>query len=179
MAMQFDPTIHAKRVNSEVGELRNILQRLHQKIDCDPLVQKTVDTLRHDLQVDRVLIYHFYGQWEGHVAVESLSDPNLSILGSIGPNDCFNDEYAALYLAGRVRAIADIETESMHPCHRDFLRHLHVRANLVVPILTNQGLWGLLVAHHCQSSHLWAENDSVQMLAAATVLANASSLTDP
>ncbi|WP_442948706.1 GAF domain-containing protein [Nostoc sp.] len=53
-------------------------------------------------------------------------------------------------MAGRVKAIADIELKSIEPCHQDFLCNLQVRANLVVPILILRELWGLLAAHHCQ-----------------------------
>jgi GAF domain-containing protein len=88
-----------------------------------------------------------------------LSAIELSILGSTGPDECFNGDYAALYEGGRVRAIADIEVEPIHPCHRDFLRSLKVRANLVVPILTNKGLWGLLIAHQCSGPRTWLGSD--------------------
>jgi len=105
-----------------------------------------------------------------------LSNQDLSISGSTGPHQCFTDEYAATYLAGRVRAIADIEIEPINDCHRDFLRDLQVRANLVVPILTPRGLWGLLVAHHCQGSRHWSEENIEQMKKAALVLATAPSI---
>lgn len=38
----------------------------------------------------------------------------------MGSDTCFTDEYAAMYLAGRVRAIADIEVELIQECHRQF-----------------------------------------------------------
>lgn len=178
MSTQFDPTIHAKRRSSEVGAMQSILQRLSQNMQRDQLVQRTTDELRSSLQVDRVVIYYFYNQWEGQVTFESLSDRKFSIYGSTGPDQCFNDEYAELYLAGRVRTMADIETEPIEPCHRDFLRHLAVRANLVVPILTKQGLWGLLTAHHCQSSRSWSDADIKQMQTGALTLASAPSIKD-
>lgn len=176
MSTQFDPDIHSKRRNSEVDAMKSILQRLSQTMQRDQLVQNTTDELRRFLQVDRVVIYYFYSQWEGQVTFESLSDRRYSIYGSTGPDQCFNDEYAELYLAGRVRAIPDIETEPIEPCHRDFLRHLDVRANLVVPILTIQGLWGLLAAHHCQKANPWSETDVKRMREGALVLASASSI---
>ncbi|NEQ55846.1 MAG: GAF domain-containing protein [Leptolyngbya sp. SIO3F4] len=142
----------------------------------DQLVQKTTDELRSFLQVDRVVIYYFYNQWEGQVTFESLSDRKFSIYGSTGPDQCFNDEYAELYLAGRVRAIPDIKTEAIEPCHRDFLSNLDVRANLVVPILTTQGLWGLLTAHHCQGAKSWSEVDIKRMQEGALTLASAPSI---
>ncbi|MFG6096312.1 GAF domain-containing protein [Leptothoe sp. ISB3NOV94-8A] len=178
MTTQFDPNIHAQRVDTEVGAIGSILQRLGQTIQRDQLVQKTTEDLRTFLQVNRVVIYYFYNQWEGQVTFEALSAGEFSIYGSTGPDQCFNDEYAELYLAGRIRAIEDIETAPIEPCHRDFLRHLHVRANLVVPILTNQGLWGLLVAHHCQGPKTWSVMDVKRMQAGALTLASAPSIKD-
>lgn len=176
MATQFDPNIHLKRLDTEVDAFQSILQRLQQKMQRDQLVQSTTDDLRSFFQVDRVVIYHFYRRWEGQVTFEALSDSRLSILGSTGPDQCFNDEYAELYLAGRVRAIANIETEPIAPCHRDFLRFLSVRANLVAPILTSQGLWGLLVAHHCQTPRPWSAADIERMQAGATAIADSPSI---
>jgi GAF domain len=112
----------------------------------------------------------------GAVTFESLSQKNLSIIGSTGPDDCFNSEYALLYQAGRVRAIADIESEPIHTCHRDFLRSMQIKANLVVPVLNLKRLWGLLIAHQCQSTHSWSPNDMEVMQQGAYTLASSTAI---
>ena len=145
-------------------------------MQTDKVVQETTDDLRKVLQVDRVVLYYFCARWEGRVTFESLSHAKYSIWGMTGPDECFNDEYAALYLAGRVRTIDDIEAEAIAPCHQKFLREIQVRANLVVPILTADGLWGLLVAHHCRGSRAWTPVDIDRMKQGALVLATASSI---
>jgi GAF domain-containing protein len=177
--MQFDPGIHSQPGGPETDQFRTIVDRLNQKLQRDQLVQDTTDSLRQFLNVDRVVLYHFYNEWEGRVTFEALSEQKWSIFGSTGPAQCFTDEYAALYLAGRVRSIEDIQTEAIAPCHRDFLAELHVRANLVVPILTQYRLWGLLVAHHCQHSRAWAEPDITRMKEGALTLATAPSINTP
>ncbi|MBE8987510.1 GAF domain-containing protein [Nostoc sp. LEGE 12450] len=151
--------------------LQILLDRLVKTMQRDELVRQTTNQLRESLQVDRVVLYYFYSQWEGQVTFESLSSQEFSILGSTGPDECFNNEYAALYLAGRVKAIADIELEPIESCHRDFLRNLQVHANLVVPIVIPRGLWGLLVAHHCQGPHHWSPSDIEMMQTGAQTLA--------
>jgi GAF domain-containing protein len=161
---------------SDDSQMQIIVERLNQKLQRDQLVQTATDELREFLQVDRVVLYHFYIEWQGRVTFESLSHQEWSIFGSTGPDQCFNDEYAELYLRGRVRAIEDIETEPIAPCHRDFLRNINVRANLVVPILTQRRLWGLLVAHHCQGHRSWTVRDIDQMKSSALALATASSI---
>lgn len=151
-------------------DLKNFVRRLSKTMGRDALIQATTDELRKFLGVDRVLLYYFYRQWKGQVTFESLSEGKFSILGSSGPDDCFNGEYAALYLAGRVRAIPDLELEPIQGCHLDFLRSMQVRANLVVPILSSRGLWGLLIAHHCQDPYQWSSTDIETMQKAAKTL---------
>ncbi|WP_239005376.1 GAF domain-containing protein [Gloeothece citriformis] len=149
---------------------QQFIQRLNQNLEEDILVQETVNELRKTLEVDRVVLYYFYRCWKGQVTFEALSKPELSIIGSMGPDECFNEEYASWYETGRIRAINDIENESIAICHRDFLRDLEVRANLVVPLLNRRGLWGLLIAHHCQSPKFWTACDIEAMKTAAVKL---------
>ncbi|MEM7554902.1 MAG: GAF domain-containing protein [Cyanobacteria bacterium P01_A01_bin.84] len=159
--------------------LERVVNRIYQVIERDELVIDTTEKLRDFLQVDRVVLYYFYDKWHGQVTFESLDDDKYSILGSTGPDKCFNDEYAALYIAGRTRAIADIEKESIEECHRDFLRSLQVRANLAVPILLpEQNLWGLLIAHHCQAPRIWLQTDIEVMQEGAKSLGNCPSIKD-
>ena len=156
--------------------LEKLLRRLSKNLSQDKLVQSIADGIRSELGVDRVVLYYFYRQWEGRVTFESLSSLRYSILGSIGPDKCFNGEYAELYLKGRIRAISDITTEPIAQCHRDFLEKIKVKANLVVPVITSKGLWGLLVAHHCQSAFNWSENHVETMKTGAEKLAQAKTI---
>jgi GAF domain-containing protein len=158
--------------HSDLG-LKVILNRLVRTMERDALVRQTTNELRELLKVNRVVLYYFYNQWEGQVTFESLSSPEFSILGSTGPDNCFNNDYAAMYLAGRTKAIANIETEPIEGCHREFLRDMQVQANLVVPVLIPRGLWGLLAAHHCQSTRSWLSTDIETMQNGASILATA------
>lgn len=146
--------------------------RLSKSLEKDALIQTTLDRLRQDLQVDRVVLYYFYRQWKGRVTFESVGSIDLSIYGSTGADDCFNDEYAALYEAGRIRGVDDIATEPLSLCHREFLESLNVRSNLVAPILVPNGLWGLIVAHHCQAIHPWLTPDVTLIQNTARILAD-------
>jgi len=153
--------------------LKGFVDRLKQVEDRDNLVQTTLDRLRKTLGSDRIVLYYFYRRWEGQVTFESLRYIDLSIYGSTGADDCFNDTYAQLYLEGRIRAISDIENADIDPCHREFLSGIKVRANLAVPVLTDRGLWGLLIAHHCRDTHAWTEAEIEEMKRAAEALSNA------
>jgi len=78
--------------------LQRVLDRLAGNIERDNLVQQTADQVRDALEVDRVVLYYFYRQWKGQVTFESLSSDRFSIYGSTGPDECFNGDYARMYL---------------------------------------------------------------------------------
>ena len=162
--------------DSNDRSLQRVIVRVSSVLERDELVQQTINHLRGSLQVDRVVLYYFYRQWKGRVTFESLRSEQYSILGQTGPDECFNGEYAAWYEAGRVRAIADIEAEPIAACHQEFLRGMQVRANLVVPVLTAKGLWGLLVAHNCQATRTWLQPEIELMQESAEKLATAPSI---
>ncbi|MDJ0703186.1 MAG: GAF domain-containing protein [Leptolyngbyaceae cyanobacterium MO_188.B28] len=170
-------TYSTNQYSVDIG-LQRVVDRLSRTLARDALVQTTVESLREQFQVDRVLLYYFYRCWKGQVTFESCSKGTLSIFGSTGADDCFNAEYADLYLKGRVHAVANIETASIDPCHLEFLREIKIKANLVAPILTPKGLWGLLIAHHCKAPHLWSETEINAIRAAANHLATAPAIRD-
>ncbi len=156
-------------------DLTKITKRLSKKLAQDNSVHQLTFGLRNSLKADRVVLYYFYRQWKGQVTFESLSNSRFSILGMTGADQCFNDQYAAMYLEGRVKATTDIAVEPMSECHREFLQSIEVKANLVVPVLTNQSLWGLLVAHHCQNIHPWSDQEILLMQQTARTLATSVS----
>lgn len=174
--MPIPPEANSDSVLYGDSQLQRIVSNLTATLERDHLVGQVTRDLQQKLDVNRVVLYYFYRQWKGQVTFEALSAPQFSIFGSTGPDQCFNDEYAAMYLAGRTRAIADIEVEPIAECHRDFLRSQQVRANLVVPVLVPAGLWGLLVAHHCQAVRPWANTDIVAMQQGAALLTSSPAI---
>ncbi|WP_193993340.1 GAF domain-containing sensor histidine kinase [Leptolyngbya ectocarpi] len=137
--------------------LNQVSTQIRRSLKPEVIQQTTVHEIRQLLNADRVVIYRFEEDWRGQVVVESVVAPWCSTLGDFGVDDCFVEKYAGFYLQGRVKAINDVQAESIDPCHRDFLRQLEVQANLIVPILVQEGLWGLLIAHQCTGPRQWQE----------------------
>lgn len=160
---------------SDAG-LERLAQRLGNKLSQDALVIQVTKRLRETIEVDRVALYYFYSQWKGQVTFESLSDESLSIIGMTGADECFNQNYAQMYLEGRIQVTPDVSQANIQDCHREFLEEIKVKANLVVPVLTEKGLWGLLAAHHCTAPRPWTEADIATMKAGAKELAQAPSI---
>ncbi|WP_423753487.1 GAF domain-containing protein [Chlorogloeopsis fritschii] len=122
-------------------------------------MQTTAAEVRQLFEVDRVVIYQFEPDWSGSVAVESVAEDCMSILGFHVMDTCFQSTHAAYYQQGNTRAIEDVETAGLSPCHLNLLRSLQIRANLIVPILQQERLWGLLIAHQCHNSRKWQQSE--------------------
>jgi two-component system, cell cycle sensor histidine kinase and response regulator CckA len=136
--------------------MTGIAQRIRQSLNLEEILTTAVSEIQQFLQVDRVFVYRFEPDWSGEVIVESVIPGCLSIKG-IKVTDSFfiQPDNRKLYQQGRIQAVADISTENLSKCHLDLLARLQVRANLVVPIVQGEQLWGLLVANSCIDAREW------------------------
>jgi len=153
--------------------LGDIAQRIRQSLDLDEILNTTVTEVRQVLQADRAIIFRFQPDWGGVVAVESVASPWSTILGSTIYDPCFAEAYVEQYRQGRVRTIENIFAAGLGKCHLELLTQFQVRANLVVPILQGDHLWGLLIAHQCSSPRQWQsyEVDLLKQLATQVAIA--------
>jgi len=143
--------------------IAEITRSIRQTLDLDQILQSAVDQVRQLLQTDRVIIFGLRSNSHGVVAAESVGDGWPAILDTTIRDHCFTADYADLYRQGRVAAIADIYAADVKSCYLDLLQTFQVRANLVVPILQEDNLWGLLIAHHCSSPRQW-QSGHIQLL---------------
>ncbi|MGI0488904.1 PAS domain S-box protein [Pantanalinema rosaneae CENA516] len=154
-----------------LGRIPTIALRIYQSIELDQILQATVTEVQQLIDCDRVLIYRFNHDWSGQVVVESVRAEEFSLLGQAITDPGLQTTWIDFYKQGQIRAIEDIYTSDLPPCHTQFLADLGIRANLVVPILQNGSLlyeatnschlnspsklWGLLIAHHCTDPRQW------------------------
>ncbi|MBW4497967.1 MAG: PAS domain S-box protein [Oscillatoria princeps RMCB-10] len=136
-----------------------IAQRIRQSLDLDEVLSTAVAGVRQFLQTDRTVIYQFLPDWSGVIVVESVGEGWVKTLGTNIKDPCFEESLISPYQQGRIAAIEDIYTAGIAQCHVDLLQRFQVRANLVVPILQGESLWGLLIAHHCCAPRLWGESE--------------------
>lgn len=155
-AVEFPHYAELHRPQSEAERIvAAVTQRIRQSLKLDEILQTTADEVRQLFDVDRVVIYRFDLDWSGVVVVESLASGWLPILGLHVIDTCFQTTHAEDYRQGRIKAIEDINTAGLTPCHVELLQELQIRANLVVPILQPEKLWGLLIAHQCRGTRSW------------------------
>ncbi|HEY9654321.1 MAG TPA: GAF domain-containing protein, partial [Crinalium sp.] len=153
--------------------LGTIALHIRQSLNLDDILNTTVAEVREFLQTDRVIIYQFQPDWSGIVIVESVAAAWQSILGRQITDSYFAETQGEAYKQGRISAINDIHAAGLAACHVELLTQLQVRANLAVPILQGEVLWGLLVAQQCHAPRVWeaAEIDFLQQLAIQAAIA--------
>ncbi|MEE3717483.1 GAF domain-containing protein [Tumidithrix elongata RA019] len=135
--------------------LSTITLRIRQSLNISEILNTTVTEVRQFFKTDRALIFQFDHNWEGKVVVESLDPKWRSCVGRYISDSCFREGLWREYARGRKQMIDDITTANLSPCYQAVLEQLQVKANLVVPILENNHLWGLLIMHHCSEPRHW------------------------
>ncbi|GBO55911.1 two-component hybrid sensor and regulator [Pseudanabaena sp. lw0831] len=145
--------------------------KIRQSLQFKEILRATVTEVQRILQADRVLIYQVLPNGTGRAISEAVLPDYPKILDLEFPEEVFPTEYQQLYAEGRVRAIADVHDPKagLSECLIEFINQFHIKAKLIVPILQNLNshqqneaiapnqLWGLVIAHHCDRPHHWAD----------------------
>ncbi|GGA20327.1 diguanylate cyclase [Okeania sp. KiyG1] len=177
-----------KKAELAVEELREkerllglILDRIHQSLNLDEILETTVDSVRFFLECDRVLIYRFLENGKGIVEKESVAAGSNPILGEIIDDPCFpNTDIIERYKQGYISIVEDVEDPNVNKCHVDLLKQFQVKASMVLPILIKQEgekqgseitAWGLIVAHQCTYKRQWRISDTDLLKRLATQIA--------
>lgn len=161
------------------AELLNYIStQIHQTLDLPVILQATVEQVQTFLHADRLIIYQldfakidgkvsdksFDGYTHrGRVAYEAIDVVDIkSVLDVVEYQDCFDDRQLwDKYRSGMIRSIDRVDLEyAQNPCMLDLMELYQIRSKLVIPIIVNQELWGLLIAHQCQSPRNWQARES-------------------
>ncbi|TAE94094.1 MAG: PAS domain S-box protein [Oscillatoriales cyanobacterium] len=134
-------------------------ERIRQSLNLQDILQTTVEEVRGFLQCDRALIFKIDSNYSGTVLVESVDPAWRAISSNHTYDPCIGQEYIEPFQQGLITAKSDIYTAEIAPCHLSMLASFQVRANLVVPILQGENLWGLLVLHHCAAPREWQTSE--------------------
>jgi PAS domain S-box-containing protein len=142
--------------------LRGITQRIRQSLDLSIIFDTACQEIQQLLQCDRVGIFKFYPESnfnDGEFVAESVVDGFSSAMEVHIHDHCFGEDYAAAYAQGRMQVVNDIDNAGLTDCHRDILSQFQVRANLVIPLLCGNNLWGLVCIHQCVHTRQWQEHE--------------------
>jgi len=151
--------------------LKSISQLSDHSFDLDSVLNATVVELRHFLGTERVVICRFDLVWNSLIIAESVSSDEFSIVGRVIYDPCFELYWQKYFQQRRVNVIEDIEKANIQACHQSLLKSLKIRANLVLPIMCGESLWGLLAVHQCSGPRSWKAQE-ISLLQHVMVLIN-------
>lgn len=177
IAEQFGVALHQAKLVEQMKyqteqqkALFNVVNRIRESLDLHSIFKTAAKEVRQAMKADRVGVFRFYrdsGYDDGEFVSEDVVPPYASALAAKIHDHCFGNDYAVHYAKGRIQAVGDIHTAGLKDCHVEVLSRFQIRANLVVPLLQGEFLWGLLCIHQCGAPRQWKpeEIEFVQQIA--------------
>ncbi|MGB3532738.1 MAG: GAF domain-containing protein [Microcoleaceae cyanobacterium] len=157
---QLQTLIEKEGTSAELAELiSHITARMRESLEAEDLFKIVVEETCLALQTDRVVVCRFEEEGESKIVAEStdLHLPTMLGTGIDDPN--FVDRYTEFYQKGGVQAISNLPQSPLSQSYLAQLEQYQVKAVLIAPILVEDTLMGLLMAHQCQSTRIWLESE--------------------
>jgi len=142
--------------------LFRVITKIRESLDLKAIFKITAIEVRQLLNADRVALFRFApnsGWNDGEFVSEDVAPEFKSVLSEKVHDHCFGEQYAIDYHKGRVQAVSDIQTADLKECHIEILKRFQICANLVVPVLEEETLWGLLCIHQCSAPRTWTSDE--------------------
>lgn len=141
-----------KQLFADIAQVKDAVQLVV------PLGQLLTE-VRTNLKTDRVVIYRFLADGNGYIAGESVGVDLPSAFAANVKDNCIPESLKEEYKQGRTVAWNNVLEQEINPEHRQLLHSLNVKSLLIVPIIQNDELFGLAIAHHCQQTHVWQDQE--------------------
>jgi len=132
-----------------------IAQQIRQSLDLNQILNTTVTQVQQLLACDQVVIYQTHRDGTGKLVAQALASDCSLPQENFLPELIFPAACHQFYCCGGIHTIADVERDDIGYCLADTVRQFGVKSKLVMPILENETLWGLLIAHHYTTTRQW------------------------
>jgi methyl-accepting chemotaxis protein PixJ len=136
--------------------ISNFSLQLRQSLKRTDILITAVELVRHALDLDRAIVFELDSSFNGKIVAESIAEGKLAIIDEKIDDCCLKESG---YRHGKFTACADIYQAGLTDCHIQMLERIEVRANLVVPIMIDDHLFGLLIGHQCHEPRTWLESE--------------------
>jgi PAS domain S-box-containing protein len=149
------------------------LDELNGCSDLQSLYDTTAAIVKRQIGYDRVKLYVFDKDWNGHVIAEEKEDFMPSFKGMHFPHTDIPKQARALYVLNKVRVIADVNSDvvpllppapfsqsvdltysglrSVSPMHIEYLKNMKIGASFSISIIVDGALFGLVACHHSEA----------------------------
>lgn len=158
--------------------LKEIAFDISHAANLSEILQIAVESSRKILRSDRVIYHSFDHNWQGKIIAESVSVGFPQALGTEINDSCFAEGDIQKYQQGEVKAIANIYQAGLNEYHLKMLEPLAVVASLVTPVVIEDKLVGLLIAHQCSEARIWLEDEVSLLSQIASQVATAMEKTE-
>lgn len=153
-------------------EFRDIINSIEGEKEMGRILRTVARELKNKSGFDKVMIYRFDENWNGHVVAEEMEPGMESYLGFTFPASDIPKQARDLYLKNAYRYIPDVNYEpvKLYPVinpetntfldisdcnvrgvssvHLEYLRNMNVSASMSTRIIRDGRLWGLIACHH-------------------------------
>ena len=149
-----------QRIDTEgvrIKLLADVTQRIRESLNEEEILKTTVEEARKAIATERVIVYSFDADWYGTVIAESVVPGLPKAMWAQIKDPCFAENYVEKYQNGRVQATNNVYAAGLTECHLKQIEPFGVKANLVAPILKDDRLFGLLIAHECSKTRDWQQ----------------------
>lgn len=169
---EFEPHLHQDPATLDAlyPRLRSFLDRLEGEKEIEAIARHASREMRQITRFGRVLVYRFDEDGHGTVIAEDGDGSLPSFLGHRFPASDIPAQARALYVANRVRLIADAyyapcplspekldgapidlsqaALRSVSPIHLEYMRNMGTLASMSISLVIDGRLWGLMSCHH-------------------------------
>ncbi|MEL7405667.1 MAG: methyl-accepting chemotaxis protein [Cyanobacteria bacterium J06558_2] len=144
--------------------LQEISLEISQASSMTEILQTAVDSSRRVLRAERIVYHRFEANWQGKVVAEAVDEQFSSALGAKINDPDFTKDDVASYRQGQTKAIANIYQEGLPENYLQILEPYGVVAMLITPVVIQDQLAGLLIAHQCSEARAWQEDEVTLLL---------------
>lgn len=147
-----------RQVNQE-RLIAKFSQEISRTQDLEATVQQVIAEVRAFMGVDRLIIISLNDKMTGTVQYETHADKVRSMMEwTLRHTWVVREKLLARYRQGYPTAVTNIRNQELNSIRNQelnseeltFLKYFQVAADLTVPLLQDDALWGLLSVHHSQ-----------------------------
>ncbi len=98
----------------------------------------------------------------GYITYESRVSEDIPSVLNWSEAECFGltSSIRDRYIMGQPVAVDDVDQRYAHtPCLLDFLHCARIKSEIIAPIIVQNQVWGLLIAHQCDRTRHWQETE--------------------
>jgi signal transduction histidine kinase len=137
----------------------HLIEQIHHTLHLHTVFEKTASDLRQFLQSDRVIIAQILSDHILHQAEAIEPSWDFSFDWKTAPAACYQP-WLESFQQRKTLIIEDLLKQSVLPeSMTSLLYGQQVKAAIFVPIMVNEKIWGLLIAHQCDSPRSWDESE--------------------